>query len=504
MGKAAGSRLLVRLDGAGVTREGRALLRDAHWRPVPGQHWAVLGANGAGKTTFLRLVRGDLAPDDPGARTYLLGGRKQDTPIGLRRRVGLVTSVQQDFYTLDESGITALDAVLAGFFDTPLLYEEPTPAMRAAAQEALALMGAGRLAARPMRGLSQGQARRVLLARALAPRPDILILDEFLDGLDRRARTRALEAVDRAAARTMLLCAAHRPEDLPDCLTHALILDHGEVLASGPAPEVLPLYGADAAPADPGRWRLIPARPREKVLLRIRDAEVWLDGAPVLSDISWEVRAGENWAVLGPNGAGKSTLLRLVLALESPAAVNGPPGTVERFGLGEEEGVLAAQARMALVSPALQATYAYDLAAEEVVWSGFRGSIGLWEEPDEDERARAAEAMEFMGLTALAGRRLRSLSYGQQRKVFLARALVAAPDLLLLDEPFSGLDAASRAEARALLERLAEAGQRFLLVTHRPADMPRAVNRVLVLEEGRIAFSGTRAEFDAREREIRD
>ena len=166
--------------------------------------------------------------------------------------------------------------------------------------------------------------------------------------------------------------------------------------------------------------------------------------------------------------------------------------------------MLAARARMALVSPALQATYAYDLTAEEVVWSGFRGSIGLWEEPDEDERARASEAMECLGLTALAGRRLRSLSYGQQRKVFLARALVAAPDLLLLDEPFSGLDAASRAEARSLLERLAEAGQRFLLVTHGPADMPRAVTHVLVLEEGRIVFSGTRAEYDARARETLD
>lgn len=496
-------RLLVRLNGAGVTREGRVLLHDVHWRPAPGQHWAVLGANGAGKTTFLRLVRGELAPDDPGSRTYILGGEKQDTPIGLRQRVGIVSAALQDFYAVDESGITALDTVLTGFFDTPLLYEEPTPAMRAAALEALALMGAEHLAPRLLRGLSQGQARRVLLARALAPAPDILILDEFLDGLDRRARNRALEFVERAAGRAMLLCAAHRAEDLPGGLTHALILDHGEVLASGSAPEVLPLYGADAAPADPGRWRFTSSRPREKVLLRMCDVEVRLDGAPVLSDISWEVRGGENWAVLGPNGAGKSTLLRLVLALESPAAVNGPPGTVERFGLGEE-GVLAARARMALVSPALQATYAYDLTAEEVVWSGFRGSIGLWEEPDEDERARASEAMECLGLTALAGRRLRSLSYGQQRKVFLARALVAAPDLLLLDEPFSGLDAASRAEARSLLERLAEAGQRFLLVTHGPADMPRAVTHVLVLEEGRIVFSGTRAEYDARARETLD
>lgn len=326
------------------------------------------------------------------------------------------------------------------------------------------------------------------MARALATEPDILLLDEFLEGLDSASRAATLEMLERAGERATLLCAAHRVEDLPGC-----------VRDQGPAAEVLERYAASGEAAKPQRWPLAPSPPREEVLLLIREADVDLDGTRALSRISWEVRAGENWAVLGRNGAGKSTLLRLVLGLEHPSALDGPPGTVERFGDGGESGILAARSRMALVSPALQAVYAYDLPAQEVVWSGFTGSIGLWDEPSAEERRRAAQALEFFGLSKLAKRRLRSLSYGQQRKVFLARALVAAPDLLLLDEPFPGLNAASRREARALLERLAASGQRFLLVTHRPADLPPAVNRVLLLESGRIVFSGTRAEYAARE-----
>lgn len=491
-------RIEVRLQGAGVTREGRALLRDLRFNLLPGEHWAVLGENGAGKSTFLRLVRGDMAPDDPRTRTYRLDGEVQGSPIGLRQRMALVSAALQDFYVTSESEATALEVVLAGFFDAPLLYEEPEPELRERALAALQDLDAADLAERPMRILSQGQARRVLLARALATDPDILLLDEFLDGLDSASRSATLKLLERAGKRATLLCTAHRAEDLPRCIRRALVLEQGRVRDSGPAAEVLARYAAGAESPEPGRWSLAPSLPREEVLLRIRDASVDLDGTRALRGISWEVRAGENWAVLGRNGAGKSTLIRLVLALEHPSALDGQPGTVERFGDGGESGVLAARSRMALVSPALQAEYTYDLPVQEVVWSGFTGSIGLWEEPDAGERRQAAAAMEFFGLAKLAKRRLRSLSYGQQRRVFLARALVGAPDLLLLDEPFSGLDAASRSEARALLQRLAEAGQRFLLVTHRAADMPPAVNRVLELESGRVAFSGTREEYDGR------
>lgn len=492
--------LLVRLAKASVSREGRRLLDGVSWQLEAGQHWAVLGENGAGKTTFLRLVRGDLAPDEPRSRTYSLDGEEQHSPLGLRERIGLVSTGLQDFYATSETEVTALEAVLAGFFDAPLLYGEPEPHQRERAEQTLAALGAADLAHEPMRILSRGQQRKVLLARALALSPDILILDEYLDGLDARSRAQVLELMDRAAEHAALLCAAHRAADLPACLTHALLLEGGRVKAAGPLAEVLPLLDTPRVPKPECPWSACPEADEEAVIFSIQAADVILDGRDVLRDIDWEVRAGENWAVLGENGAGKSTLLRLVLGELSPAAVHGPPGLVERFGDRGVGGALAVRTRMSVVSPALQASYGFDLPVREVVLSGFFGSIGLYDEPTPEQGRRADAALDFLGIADLGGRRLRSLSYGQQRKVFLARALAPGPDLLVLDEPFSGLDAASRRDVNALLERLARAGQRFLLVTHRAEEMIPAVNRVLVLESGRVAFSGTRAAFAARGR----
>ncbi|HBR07079.1 MAG TPA: ABC transporter, partial [Desulfovibrio sp.] len=152
--------------------------------------------------------------------------------------MALVSAALQDFYVTSESGATALEVVLAGFFDEPLLYEEPDPELRQRALAALKDLDAMDLAGRPMRTLSQGQARRVLLVRALVTEPDILLLDEFLDGLDAASRAATLELLERAGERATLLCAAHRVEDLPGCVQRALVLDQGRVRDQGPAAEV--------------------------------------------------------------------------------------------------------------------------------------------------------------------------------------------------------------------------------------------------------------------------
>ncbi|WP_285907199.1 ATP-binding cassette domain-containing protein, partial [Pseudodesulfovibrio pelocollis] len=174
-------------------------------------------------------------------------------------------------------------------------------------------------------------------------------------------------------------------------------------------------------------------------------------------------------------------------------------GTVKRLGgMPMDE----ARPRLGVVSPALQAGYArelgWEVSALETVLSGFRGSVGMLDEPTGEELVMAREWLARVGLAHLADRPLRRMSYGQQRRVFLARAMAPGPDLLLLDEPLTGLDAPSRTLMRQVLQRLAGAGVPFILVTHHASDMINAVNRVLVLEAGRVAFSGTREAYEAR------
>jgi molybdate transport system ATP-binding protein len=504
----AGMHCLIELSDATVTRGAVRLLGPVSWRLLRGRHAGVIGQNGSGKTTLLRLLRGEIAPDQKagqttgqataGPRVYDFGHGRQASPIGLRQRIGLVSSDMQDFYFLHARRATARSVILAGFYDTPLLYDEPGDARQDAAQATIDRLSINHLADREMGSLSTGQARMVLVARALAAGPDVLLLDECLEGLDATARRDVLALLDAASAHATLVCVAHRAGDLPDCVEHCTILDGGRATSGGDRRDALrglarhtPELAACDMPLREPRHAGYP------YLLRMSGVSVVMDGTRILHSIDWQVLPGECWAVVGPNGAGKSSLLRLITSELAPYADDAGTGTVQRLGgMPMDE----ARPRLGVVSPALQAGYARELGWEvtalETVLSGFRGSVGMLDEPTDLELTVAREWLARVGLAQLADRPLRRLSYGQQRRVFLARAMAPEPDLLLLDEPLTGLDSASRAFMRRVLERLAGAGVPFVLVTHHAGDVIAAVNRVLALDAGRVAFSGTREEYD--------
>jgi len=478
---------LVSLKDVSVTRNGRRLLGPLDWRLERGGHTAVTGRNGAGKTTLLKLLRGEITPDPGGERVYDFGEGPQRSVLGLRQRIGLVSADMQEFYFLHTPRVKGRDVVLAGFFDTPILYQPASPEQESAADAVIDLLDIRDLAESELRTLSTGQVRKLLVARALAPEPDILLLDESLDGLDAKARVGVIELLNLAGERTTLVCAAHRVGDLPECVARALALDNGQVLAEGvrdqamrALSETVPdVVSCDLPPA--------PATDSFDFLLRMKNVSVVADGVRILDDIDWEVLPGENWLVLGENGAGKSTLLKLITSEIAPYADGDRgTGTVERLG-----GMTMDEARplIGVVSPALQASYArelgWEVTAEETIMSGFRGSVGMLDEATSLERLGAEQWLEIVGLKGLGSRRLRHMSYGQQRRVFLARAMAPGPKLLLLDEPLSGLDPASRARMIELVQRLAEAGTPLIMVSHYPEDRIPAINRIMEIEGGR-------------------
>lgn len=475
----------IRLDAVTVSLSGVPVLRAVEWILPPEGHWAVLGPCGAGKSTLLRLLRGDLRPDQTpqgttrGRVTWIIDGEEDTSPLAIKPVARLVSPEQQR--TLARRGwtITGLEAILSSFTDSFL----PSPADDAQIATTITVaerLGAGRLLEKRITAMSQGQLRLVLLARALASSPRLLLLDEPFDGLDAATRAVLHTAIAEAAKTATIIAASHREEDIPSCVTQAISLDRGTVASCGLYVPPRPAARAAAEPAVPDR-EACPPSPSPAVL-ELDSVDVYVDRAKVLHDITWSLPAGENWRIAGPNGSGKSTLLRLIAGFEH-AALGG-----RLLWFGEEHPTLEKRLReTGYLSDMLHAAYTYDVTGEELVLSGFDGSVGLWRRQyGKEERDEACRWIDALELSAMARTPLSRMSSGTARRFFLARALVGPVRLLLLDEPCSGLDDRSREQFLAGVDTVLAAGVQCLYVTHHDTDLPTRVTHTLSLAEGRI------------------
>ena len=493
---------LVELNNVDVSLSGSRVLTEIRWALLPGQHWAVLGDNGSGKSTFLKLVRGEVWPEPGrGTRIYRLGG-EQHTAVGIKEQMPLLSPEAQDRYLQIEWTHRVLEVIYSGFAGTDYLFRKPAPSQRKIANGIIDLLGVQSLLRRNLQELSTGELRRVLIARALVSRPKVLLLDEVCDGLDAPARRTLLGALENVArSGTQLLFTTHRDEELIPSITHALVLKNGRIAFQGPC-KSLPQVATEASMEGraPRGQRLAsknglaelapPVYPSlgNRILIRIEGADVYLNRSRVLRGIAWQMRDGENWAILGGNGAGKSTFLKLVCGDIHPAAGS----RVRRFEFTARNTLWELRKRIGFLSPALQAAYRERLNAREVVASGFFSSVGLLDRVTRAQWRRVDSLLAAFGMSRLA--RVRAMSYGEFRKVLLLRALVHHPRLVVCDEPFDGLDATAKRSFAEALDRVASNGTRLVTVTHHIDDLPAATTHALVLEKGRIVCQGELAQ----------
>ncbi len=487
----------VRLRRIRLERAGRRVLRDIDWIIRPAQRWVLAGANGAGKTQLLKLVAGAVWPTPTGreSRTYRWREEIWPTPYEVQDEIGYLGAERQDKYERYGWNHAVRQIVGTGLYRTDIPLDPLRVVDRRRIAVLLGRLGIAHLADRGLLSLSYGERRLVLLARVLASRPRLLLLDELLNGLDDANRGHALHWL-RGTTRSQLpwVLATHRADDVPAGATHALILDAGRVvycgaLAKAPLARWLDrgrAAGAGAARiARTARTRSSEAQSTEP-LVQLRHASVYVEERPVLENLSFAVRAGESWVVHGPNGGGKTTLLRTLYGDYGVAA----GGRIERAGM--EPGVPLEQfkRRAGLIAPHLQADHPQHLSVAEVVQSGRHASIGLNEAPSVEDRAAAHRALEFFGLTRLARRTLRELSYGQMRRVLFARAWIARPQLLLLDEPLAGVDTPTRGALLARIATLVARGTAVVMATHHREEWPAYATHELELVAGRARYCG--------------
>ncbi len=421
----------------------------------------VSGPTGSGKSTLAQALCG--------AIPHLLHGRLQGrvevngqdvatTPVrGLARFVGmLMQNVEWQTFT------DAVDDEVAFGLENLGVAPEEMP-LRVA--DALGAVGAGHLSGRKIDMLSTGERQRTMLAALLAMEQKVLILDEPLAYLDRRAAAELVVLLRRLAGigRTVLVL-EHRLDLLRPHVDQELHLRDGRLDESSNwnPEEELP--------------RCPPARPGD-VLLAYREVAFAWPGASasVFSDVSFEVRAGESVVMLGDNGTGKTTLLKIALGLHRPSA-----GQVVTIGLDAyrtKTRRLADDAALVLQNPDHQLHL--PTVAEEVGWAAANP-------------AEAARLITGLGLSGLEAKHPQSLSVGQKRRVTIAAALARRPRVLLLDEPSVGQDDESLALVLRELGASVASGGALLTATHDPRVVRALAHRTVVLEQGRLIHEDQR------------
>ena len=223
-------------------------------------------------------------------------------------------------------------------------------------------------------------------------------------------------------------------------------------------------------------------------VLELSGVKVWLEnGTFLLDEIDWIVRAGEQWALLGPNGAGKSTLLSIIRAFRFPSqgavkVLGRNFGGSDLWPLREQIGHVDSQQKVLEW-----------LEAEDVVLTGLTGSVQpIWNRYGPAEVERAKELLGIVGASALIGRTFETCSQGEKQRIRIARALMADPALLLLDEPTTGLDLPAR---EALLKAISSLtgshpGLATIIVSHHLEELPATTSDALLLRHGKIVAIG--------------
>lgn len=479
-----------------LQRGGRRILRAVDWQLRAGQRWVLVGDNGAGKTQLLKIVAGAVWPDPVArgvrpSRRYRWRGRWHDDTRDVLAHMAYLGPERQDRYARYDWNFSVADLVATGLDRVDIPERELDAPRRRKVLRILRSLGLEHLAGRRILEISSGERRLVLLARALASRPALLLLDETLTHLDAQNEQRLrrwFAATPRSGPAWVL--STHRADHLPESATHALVLRGGRVLAAGGRRQAVvqkALAKVLGPPSGRRTARIVPATASHRAartLLAVANGELWLEGRLILRDIDLRLRAGECWVLAGSNGSGKTTLLRALYG-DFPFALG---SQVTRTGVRPGEALQNFRLRCGLVAPQLQTDYPRQATVLETVLSGWQASYGLNEAPDAASLAAAAGALKVWRLASWSRRRLVELSYGQVRRVLFARAWIRTPLVLLLDEPFAGLDPRQRMLIAQRIEQARAAGAAVLMASHHRDERPITCTGVLRIDGQRLVL----------------
>lgn len=440
----------------------------------------LLGQNGSGKSAVARALSGELelsageAPQN--IRTELVSFEKQQALF------------EADYEFRNSDILTAEEE--QGILVKQLFSEADLKTLN----EAIIAFGIAHLLERPIRTLSGGEGRKVLLVKALSAMPDLLVLDTPFDALDVESRKSLLEVIEyiHRNYKVPIVLIVNRPDEIPEEIEALGLISHLTITQLGPRKEIEATPEAQALlfctalpnvelPPTPQQFALLALK--DKTIVDLKDINITYD-RPIFTHLNYKVEQGEHWQIVGPNGAGKSTLLSLITGDNPLVYAN----DVTVFGMkrGSGESIWEVKRYYGVVSGQLHLDYRVSAPVINVILSGLYDSIGLYQQPKGDELRIARQWLHLIGLDQKEQTSFKALSFGQQRLLLIARAMIKNPPLLILDEPLQGLDATARALVKAFLSYIMKNGHTSVLfVSHHAEDAPDGItNRLTFVPKG--------------------
>lgn len=439
--------------------------------------WAFVGSNGSGKSILVKALAGNLLK---------LSGEftNQFTKIETLSFELLQKMVDDEWKRNntdmvsdgeDDTGLTTAQVIEENCQD-PLL-----------CQQLAKQFDIEPLLQKRFKYLSTGETRKTLLCRTLMSSPELLILDEPFDGLDVASRQQLGLLLSQLSQQGItLIVVLNRFNDIPDFIENVGVIAECQLIKTGKRQELLQdqvieqlrtlesLQNIHLPDTDEFPATLSDELPR----VILRHGYVQYNEKPIINDLNWQVNAHENWQIVGPNGAGKSTLLSLITGDHPQGYCNDLTLFGRKRGSGET--IWDIKKHIGYVSSSFHLDYRVSSSVKNVLLSGYYDSIGIYCTTSDKQNKLADEWLSLLNLTKQANQPFQSLSWGQQRLVLIARALVKHPTLLILDEPLQGLDQLNRELVKGWIDLLIKKGHsQLLFVSHHAEDAPNCITHRL-------------------------
>ncbi len=475
----------ITLKNLSVNFDDHFFLTAVNWQLNDQQHWVITGPNGAGKSALAACLLGageveNGAIDGLPANIAVVSFEAQAKLIDAERRKD-----DADILDVISEGTSVQEILDEGCVN----FEEQKRLVDA--------FQFSELTGRSFRKLSTGETRKVIIIKALTSNADLLILDEPFEGLDLHSDKLLKTLLQEQALSTPMVLVLNRFDEKPDFVTNIAYVDNGRLAhtvscvdeqAVAELKQLLHLKTSDLKIPPKDNDSSVQNLNGERSLVNITNARIAYGDTVIFDNLDWQINPGQHWQISGPNGSGKTCLLNLITGDHPQCYVN----DIQIFGMqrGQGETIWDIKQHIGYVSSALQWEYKVSVSVRNAIISGFYDSIGIYQRYSDEQKQIADQWLELLGMQAFADKPFNQLSFGDQRLVLIARAMIKHPPLLILDEPCLGLDDLNRQLVLALIEKICLSSDTTVLyVNHRLQDKISGIEHHMLLGNGKGEIS---------------